>query len=133
METLAEHVSPAVGVGNRVMMLVRADGGLRCGVVFAAADGRVLLCYNDKLWESYTLERIKLHGKLLVDADAEQNDLDAEHIAAVQLLSKNVNSINAPLGFLYDQNSKASQSNWEAYGRPIIVWASTDWLQRCLD
>eukprot|EP00965_Chrysotila_dentata_P098314 3250603-Pleurochrysis_carterae.AAC.1 len=116
MKTLAEHVSPEVGVGTRVLMPERADGGLRSGVVFAAADGRVLLCYDDKLWESHTMEHIRQHGKLLVGADAEQNDLDAQHIAAV-LLSKNVNSISAPSGFLYGHSSEASQNNWEAYRR----------------
>eukprot|EP00965_Chrysotila_dentata_P137945 4562673-Pleurochrysis_carterae.AAC.1 len=73
----------------------RPDGGVSNGVIFAAADGRVLLCYDDKMWESYMLELVVQHGKVLQGADTEHDDVNAEHIAVV-LLSKNINNVNAP-------------------------------------
>eukprot|EP00965_Chrysotila_dentata_P241866 6204544-Pleurochrysis_carterae.AAC.1 len=107
---------PSIGVGTRLLMPDRADSGVRSGVIFAKAEERVLLCYDDRMWESYDLAHVVQHGTVLEGVNAEGDDVDAEHVAAV-LLSKNVNNVNAPAGFLYGTDKHASCNNWEAYRR----------------
>eukprot|EP00965_Chrysotila_dentata_P205778 6183159-Pleurochrysis_carterae.AAC.1 len=102
---------------RRIRVAQRPDDGPCTGLVFGLAGRRAIICFDDKLWESYNLEELCSTAKMLLcDDDEGGRDVHAVHLGAVLLGKKGASrATRMPAGFLYGCLPECCMNNWEVY------------------
>eukprot|EP00965_Chrysotila_dentata_P219726 6191315-Pleurochrysis_carterae.AAC.1 len=125
-----KNASRLFQLGARVQLNARDDGGVRTGVISAAMQQKRLLCFDDRVLESYSVEFLEAHARRLTRAEEGPDD-DCRRVGSVLISPKVQESTQkAPAGFHLGHMERCSENGWEVYGSflqpPVVVTATND-------